>query len=253
MKIYLVSMKKDEKRREILKQNFCKTYDNFELIEAVDGGNLDAKSYFKYASSYFKKHNMMMSPSEVGCSLSHILTLETFLKSSDEYALILEDDVIGNDENIKEIEQILPYMIENSILLCAKQYSRKSRHKLVKIINNKIFEVSKFSHKYFLNTYAYVVNKQSANAILKNYKNFFTIADKWDELLMDDVVMLYSQIFKHPQVSDGYSNIEDERLALKLKYRIFSLDKFFTKNLENIYNILMHLYLRLKGYKEYKD
>ena len=44
--IYLISLAKDTKRRELLQQKFS-SYDSFNLIDAVDGSELNAREYYK--------------------------------------------------------------------------------------------------------------------------------------------------------------------------------------------------------------
>ena len=47
--IYLISLAKDTKRRELLQQKFG-SYDSFNLIDAVDGRELNAREYYKIIS-----------------------------------------------------------------------------------------------------------------------------------------------------------------------------------------------------------
>ena len=100
--IYLVSLEQDTKRREELKLRFPNHYDDFIQINAVDGRKISAKEYYDKTIEYFIKTNKTMSPSELGCTLSHIKALEEFIKTNNNYALILEDDVIGEDKDIKK-------------------------------------------------------------------------------------------------------------------------------------------------------
>ena len=98
--IYLISLAKDTKRRELLQQKFS-SYDSFKLIDAVDGRELNAREYYKIISPSFKAYGKVLSPAEVGCSLSHVKAYEAFLASEAKFALIFEDDVIGDDNAIK--------------------------------------------------------------------------------------------------------------------------------------------------------
>ena len=50
--IYLISLAKDTKRRELLQQKFG-SYDSFKLIDAVDGRELNAREYYKIISPSF--------------------------------------------------------------------------------------------------------------------------------------------------------------------------------------------------------
>jgi len=52
-----------------------------------------------------------MTPGEVGCALSHMKAYENLIHSGEEYALILEDDVIGNDKDIEKIQELIPELL----------------------------------------------------------------------------------------------------------------------------------------------
>lgn len=78
MKIYLISLEQDIQRRTELAKRFPKTYPNMQWIQAVNGKDLSAKEYFSYAQQYFNIHQKIITPSEVGCTLSHIQALEAW-------------------------------------------------------------------------------------------------------------------------------------------------------------------------------
>src|SRR5690554_7645668 len=101
--IYLVSLEQDTERREKLKERFPETYNEFIHINAVDGRILSAKEYYQKTLPYFISQNKVMSPAELGCTLSHIKALEAFLQTNEPYALILEDDVIGSDQDLDSL------------------------------------------------------------------------------------------------------------------------------------------------------
>lgn len=107
MIIYLISLEQDIQRRSELAQRFPENYPKMHWIKAINSNGFSAKDYFSYATQYFHSHKKMITPSEVGCTLSHIKALEIFLKTDEEYALILEDDIIGEDESIKIIKSII--------------------------------------------------------------------------------------------------------------------------------------------------
>ena len=97
-KIYVVNLKKDKDRRkniiiEIEKQNIK----NYEIIDAINGNELSNKELD--SASYKNKNlinpwNTKMSPSQVGCALSHIKIYKKFIQTDYNLALILEDDAV---------------------------------------------------------------------------------------------------------------------------------------------------------------
>ena len=83
-------------------EEFRKAGLDFNIIEAIDGNELklphDNFSSIKYSLLHGKKSNL----GELGCYLSHLKVLKTFIESEENYALVCEDD-IKIDSEIKEI------------------------------------------------------------------------------------------------------------------------------------------------------
>ena len=59
-------------------------------VYGIVGTNLPTNIYFELG---VKNKKIPMTPSELGCTLSHLKALEDFIKSDSEYAYIFEDDV----------------------------------------------------------------------------------------------------------------------------------------------------------------
>jgi len=78
------------------------------FVTAIRGSTLDASIYFSSVQSYFWSKQRLMTPSELGCALSHVKAHEAFLRTGDSAGLFLEDDVILDDAgcaNIKRLAQ----------------------------------------------------------------------------------------------------------------------------------------------------
>ncbi len=254
MKIYLISLEQDIQRRAELAQRFPKTYPNMQWIKAVNGKKLLAKDYFFHAQQYFKNHQKIITPSEVGCALSHIQALEAFLETDDEYALILEDDIIGKDEAINFIENTLIKHKLDGIVLCGGQIPLHiEKYKLYKNIRESIFIVPNFSKKFFFGTCCYVINKHIAKFIIHYQLNNFTKADCWNELLGVSINLYYMDILKHPFEMNN-SHIENERTNFYIDEpnflkRVYKQGVFW-KVYNRIRNDIYRWVLILKGYKQ---
>ncbi|CAD7289696.1 hypothetical protein LMG7974_01774 [Campylobacter majalis] len=209
-KIYLISLKKDTKRREILKSRFA-NYDDFELVYGVDGRELDAKAYYSHINTSFKAYGRLLTPSEVGCTLSHMIAYERFLQSGAEYALILEDDVIGDEAMINQAFLLAKNMDKNSVLICGCQDGLNDRFSAFAKRTQHMYEVSPYSYKCIYRTASYIITQNSAKAILNTHKNAINTTDVWEYLLdKNGLKMYFADIFSHPlDLSD--SNIEKER------------------------------------------
>ena len=164
--IYLISLAKDTKRRELLQQKFG-SYNSFKLIDAVDGRELNAREYYKIISPSFKAYGKVLSPAEVGCSLSHVKAYEAFLASEAKFALIFEDDVIGDDNAIKDAFLAASKMPEESVLICGMQDGLDGRFsafgkKVDTSLSKPLWQVSKHSFSSIYRAGAYVLTKKSA-------------------------------------------------------------------------------------------
>lgn len=219
MKIYLISLPGSFERREILKKRFPKYYDHFTVIDAVDGRKLTAEEYFRLVACSFLKDFLLMTPGEVGCALSHVKAYENLIHSGEEYALILEDDVIGNDKDIEKIQELMPELLNRYgnrfVWYVGGMEGLSKKYIYVKKTSIAgIYVVHELSKRYLYGTFSYVVTKVAAEQILESQMKCLRIADSWDKILPREFIILYSGILKHPHEREG-SNIHLERIQAR--------------------------------------
>lgn len=250
--IYLVSLEKDVKRREELKIRFPKYYESFIYIPAIDGRELSAKTYYNKIISYFILNNKVLSPGELGASLSHINALENFMLSTANYALILEDDIIGNDSDIDTAMESISTLQQSDFLLLGGQQGLNKRFQLGKEnVKGNLSKVSSFSRKFVTRACCYVVSRETAKCILNHQAKHIELADKWDAFFKGTNTEIYfKDIFKHPVDLSG-SHIESERRYQDKKFikKLFSIEgpkKIYNK----IYNNCMVFILKAIGFKK---
>lgn len=225
--IYFVSLKQDIARREKLKKCFPETYSSFQYIEAVDGRILSAKEYFDKTQGFFKKYKHTMLPAELGCTLSHIKALEQFLASGKEFGVILEDDVIGTDEDIYLIEHILNILPKKNDFLFflgmhKTPYMRYQVGFKTKQNNNR---VHRFSYRYLYGTFAYSITRGMAEEILYMHEKCMIRADDWGELLSKktQASVYFKNILRHPELMiDSHIELERKSKKIPLVYRLFT-------------------------------
>ena len=168
MKIFLINLKRATERLLSCEEEFRKAGLDFSIIEAIDGKELklphDKFASIKYSLFHGKKSNL----GELGCYLSHLKVLKTFIKSEEKYALVCEDD-IKIDIKIKEIvEKALNSDIKFDLL----RLSGGSNPLIEKGIPVKLRQLT---DKYHLalnfgfksGTGSYLINRKGAEAILK--------------------------------------------------------------------------------------
>lgn len=106
MKIYVVNLERSHQRWIDASRQLDTTGFSYERVPAIDGSKID---YLEYADNAKCRAYMGrdISPGEVGCFLSHILALKTFLASSEDCALILEDDFLMTGDFSNRLEAIV--------------------------------------------------------------------------------------------------------------------------------------------------
>lgn len=222
-------------------------------IEAVDGRVLPAKQYYECTQAYFSRRHFFMSPSELGCTLSHIKALEAFVSSGQPYGLILEDDIIGGDEDINKIQDIAARLEPNSVLLCGGQEGIGSRrYQYGKLVTEWVFQVAPASYRAMLRACCYVVTQHSAKAILSFQRRHLELADEWWLLLSEsDVRLYYSNILQHPLLLNE-SHLEPER---EISRKQSFAERYLSFNLFRRWRLKISrkkalLFFRLQGYQK---
>ncbi|MHA3098242.1 glycosyltransferase family 25 protein [Acinetobacter brisouii] len=208
MKIYVISLLSDIKRRSDLKLRFEKYYDKFSIVDAKD-----KESALVFKENKNKSFMNGMTLSEIACTLSHVHTLTEISRGEEEFALVLEDDVIGADEDIIKIIEICEFFPSNSILIAGGQDGLKSYKNLYGVLINKkyqIYKIPKIYYRYLARTSSYLISKKIAIDIVSLQEKKIIIADQWDVLLKNCNHVYFSPIFKHPLTLEN-SHIESER------------------------------------------
>tara|TARA_B100000963_G_scaffold359578_1_gene387285 strand:+ start:802 stop:1548 length:747 start_codon:yes stop_codon:yes gene_type:complete len=178
-KIYIVNLKNDEKRRQnIIKEINKQNIKNFEIIDAVDGNKLSESELKKLTfrnKNLNNPWNSKMSPSQIGCALSHIKIYKKFINSDFKLAMILEDDAIflqNFSEKLKKF--ILKNLIfQKQIILLSplKEFNAKT------LDTENGYEIVSVTNAFF--THAYIINKDAAKSIVAFNYPVKTIADNF--------------------------------------------------------------------------
>ena len=252
--IYYVSLDSASDRRNDLERKFPKNFRNFKFVKACDGRKLYSREYYCKVLSYYKNYNKLMSPGELGCTLSHIEVLTKFLQSDSKYALIFEDDIIGSDRDIKAIEGIIPYLDECSIVICGGQDGLLSRYfqfgKPLKYCPD-LYLVHPHSYQYIYRTCSYLVTRKAASLILEYQTKHTVVADHWAKIFKNtNIKFYYTNIFHHP-TELASSSIESERLV-STNEKFFSKFKSIKKIFKSFYTIIILIILFIIGYRKLK-
>lgn len=219
MKIFIVSIEDDSSPRLIkfLSQPFLKSGQQAFVKVGVKGGELTAKQYFELG---VKGRSKPLSPSMVGCTLSHLEALKVFLQSDDEFALILEDDAILPDDFDVEVlendlkEAKLPQQFLFSIGGIQMKECRKVRGeiKAFKFCKTSVLEVNPDFYHRICYTVSYMVDRAMAEALIQ-YHQKLRAADDWRFIpdLYPNSRIYMTFIVDHPVLEP---NVEDPTFSI---------------------------------------
>lgn len=213
-------MKGDFARRERLEKSFPELYPSMTLVEAVDGRKLGAQDYFRHASSAMISHGRMLAPAEVGCSLSHIKVLELFLQTGAERAVVLEDDVIGDDASLtKSIDDLYAIPADGLIIFGGQEGLPSRKYILGKSKGaGHLYALPRYSNTHILRTCCYGITRSSAMRILDSQRETLKLADAWGMFFATkaDGLIYFSNRLAHPE-DRNESYIESSRAGLSEK------------------------------------
>lgn len=216
--IYLISLKADVDRRKKVAEQFPAYYEAMCIVEAVNGRELSASEFHRKIVSYYNKTGRLMSPSELGCTLSHVRALELFIASGQPYALILEDDIIGDDAAICRIGEIASRLGENDFFVCGGQ-DGLTRSKFLfgrQEVEPDLFRVSNLSRQHLLRACCYVVTQTTARQIVLRNSAGVVLADYWATYFPSwKNTFYFANLLRHP-LDLSCSNIESERKITRL-------------------------------------
>lgn len=222
MKKYLISIEKEDSARltNFFSQATFRSYQNKFKKIGVIGRQIPTAEYFKLAVAGRKK---ALSPSELGCTLSHVNAFKDFLASDEKYACIFEDDAICvNDLDLDQLElQIVELDLQSCFFLSMGGIQLKNSDKVRgTFLEKKISDmpVLKLHPMYFgrlFYTYAYVVDRKMAEVLLR-YHETPKVCDHWSHIRdYDPTCQFYATfLFNHPELDEtttGKSYIEQER------------------------------------------
>ena len=180
----------------------------------IKGGEISAKAYFEQA---VKGRSKPLTPAELGCSLSHVEALKSFLATDDRYALIFEDDaIIPKNMTINKLESALDKMVwtENTLLSlggiqmkeCLKV---RGEIKDSNFLDQRLLEVIPDFYHRVNYAMAYIVDRTMACTLI-NYHQPIRKADDWSYLFdfNDQSHLLMTYLIDHPEIKVGEKNLQ---------------------------------------------
>ena len=107
MKAFIINLDSATTRWSACEKSFAQTPIEFHRIPAVNGSHLRLPVSEFAERRYRWFHGRRTNPGEIGCYLSHIRAMQTFLETEDEHGLICEDDITFGREFADVLESAL--------------------------------------------------------------------------------------------------------------------------------------------------
>ncbi len=219
---YVINLDRSKERWQRINEHLQSMGIESERIRAVNGAALLDEEITRYCTPDLNQKQFFMSlkPAEIGCFLSHMRALETFVnKSEKSYSIVLEDDVefIGDVEEYKH--QWLD-AVQGQDATMLKIYSRR------KVKGDLVY--SKHDNNTIrpriipLGTQATIYNYAAAIKLLKVYRQFGMPIDvAYQHFWQHGVIVLVSASNQVKEISAqlGGSNISNEH-DFPLSYKI---------------------------------
>lgn len=105
--IYVINLERSRERWQALQRHADQLGLGLRRVEAVDGRQLSVQQLKNFDEAAFRRqHGKAPLPGEVGCYFSHLKALQLIVDSDEEYAVIIEDDVLFTDDFSIVIEEL---------------------------------------------------------------------------------------------------------------------------------------------------
>lgn len=176
MKAYIINLEKSVDRRAYM-ETLLKPYKDFldiQFVKAVDGRALtDAQvgEMWNQAGSYDVYGRYMNQP-EIGCALSHRKCCEKLLKSGDDVCLIVEDDLVWQDSDVRNViltsEKLLQTDNARIILLSGDYWFTRKRE---------VGTICLATIREAVCAQAYLINREAAKKVVNTDRKY--LADDW--------------------------------------------------------------------------
>lgn len=158
MNIVVISDKNNEVRRQNIIKEFSNNDLDFKFFDAIMANKMSKE---ELATKSIK--DTFLSPSEIGCALSHCGVYDEFLKSDEKSIMICEDDIYFteyfNYDSLLKIKEFLEETDEPRLVVLQKSIYH---HKCIRNLRN---NVNLYSTRNAFCTHGYMINRAAARNI----------------------------------------------------------------------------------------
>lgn len=226
MKIFVINLEKDIKRRDSIKSQMEKFEVPFEFFKGYYAKEMPKNELSKHYDKKKTYRNLCLDlvPAHIGCSLSHAMLYKKIANENIDVACIFEDDVIL-PSTIKADLEFIASNISKTIPQAILLSPAKTNGNIENSTQN--FRIEGFVEGFF--TSAYVINNLAAKSLYKNLYPICNVADCWSYIKRHKFVELLATnpgIVEQDQEEFGSSTNADSevrqvsKIAKTFKYKL---------------------------------
>lgn len=249
MKSFLISVDESGLRLNRFFTNNHLSPSDFNIL-GVDGRKLSSIDYYNLG---VKKSFPPLSPAELGCTLSHVKALKQFLESENDYALVLEDDVLFKEKidfdeiDLKPLGTNFIFLLGGiNLTLC-----KKIRGKDFLLNKMNILKVNKKFRRFLYYTMGYIIDREAAKNVISYHENSCKKADDWAGFSeIYDTQFYIADILDHPDIFD--INLSNSSIGTERLHHFFYI-KLALNLLFKIINRRLSSYLYSPFFKRFKE
>lgn len=219
---YVLNLLKDKERKEYM-QYILSDYSilDIQYVNAINGKSLSRDEILNQFDNNkaYKRYGRECDLGEIGCSLSHRLAFDLLANSVNNYALILEDDIVIRDRFCGVLEKLLPLIdVDDPFVILLSGGVSYYKKRYYKTLSLGVVHMGDYAH-------SYLINKAAAKLILDD-KKACIFADDWDYIRNRGVNVLVVLPHLVDQRRDGtfVSNVwQDNHHIVKMKLSLIRL------------------------------
>ena len=179
MKVFVLSLASDVKKRAVFERHFSCTKLSFSFFDGVDGQELCRKPSASDKLLYMPLEESCLTPGEIGCALGHFAIYREIVDKNIPFALVMEDDAYIAQSDVTDFLNFLDAygdgVPKNSVILLTSnvQYSPLARTNLAGVYG---------CYKSGNGTYGYLIDNEAARKLMTVVLPIRYEADFWKGL-----------------------------------------------------------------------
>jgi GR25 family glycosyltransferase involved in LPS biosynthesis len=214
----------------------------FERISAVDGASLSEHEVKSIADieCYKRYFKMSPEPGTIGCSLSHKIAWDRFLESDSEFALIFEDDVKFDPDELRRVVRLLMQKKGLWDLVALELNHNGSPAKIFPLFRDKFLVIYLTNIKH---SGCYLINRVTAKKLIEKFypikmplDHYFTAAWEFDIKFTGIESRIVNQQFGNSQIK--FSSTKTNSPIYLITNAIYNIKRSATHTVYNFYCFL---------------